>query len=63
MIEDEGSLESTVSGGFVEFVLYMLGEAICFIVESKTEMINDSIGQLFLELHGMLRVQVLFTIH
>lgn len=53
-IEDEGALESSVSGGFVEFVVYMLNEVVCFVVESKTDVVADSVGQLFLELHGNL---------
>jgi len=52
-IEDEGALVSDVSGGCVEFVIYVLGEVLAMIVEAKTEMITKSKGQLFLELHGM----------
>lgn len=51
-IDDEGGLHSTLSGRFVEFVLYILDEVVAFIIESKTEIVSDSIAQLFMELHG-----------
>eukprot|EP00026_Physarum_polycephalum_P008891 Phypoly_transcript_08994.p1 GENE.Phypoly_transcript_08994~~Phypoly_transcript_08994.p1 ORF type:complete len:149 (+),score=33.29 Phypoly_transcript_08994:554-1000(+) len=49
---EEGGLESSVSGGFVEFVVYIMNEAVGFLVESKPGSTADGIGQLFLELHA-----------
>jgi hypothetical protein len=52
-IEDEGALESAISGACVEFVIYVLGEVLAMIIEAKTEIIGKSKGQLFLEMNGM----------
>jgi len=51
-IEDEGALQSMVSRGCVEFVLYVLKQAIVCVIEAKTDVIGDSKGQLFLKLHA-----------
>lgn len=55
-------MESSISGGHMEFVLYMLDEVVCHITQSKTDVLADAIGQLYLELHGIIYF-VVFLIH